>query len=69
MPNTRSVINERLKHKLRQKGIRPDNRDDKNKKLLTDPEFLKEFNIKMTIMKEIQDELDLEDEPNSRPSM
>ena len=69
MPNTRNVINRKLKQKLKQKGYKPDEKEDKNKKLLTDIEFHKDFMLKMKLMKEIQDELDMEEEPNSRPSM
>ena len=69
MPATRGIINRKLKQKLKQKGYRPDEKEDKNKKLLTDVEFHKDFMLKMKLMKEIQDELDQEEEPNSRPSM
>jgi len=58
MPNTRNVINRKLKQKLKQNGYRSDEKDDKNKKLLTDIEFHKDFMLKMKLMKEIQDELD-----------
>ena len=58
MPNTRNVINRKLKQKLKQNGYRPDEKEDKNKKLLTDVLFHKDFMLKMKLMKEIQDELD-----------
>ena len=53
IPQNRNIINKKLKQKLKQKGFRYDERAEKDKKLLTDPEFYKDFMLKCKCLYEI----------------